>query len=498
MTSTTNGTNNRIAGSSHKLIIHYAFSVLLALVAFLIRYALSQWVGDTKTPFLTFYPAILLATLYGGFGPGLLCLALATFGSLYFLEPVEQFTLHTGIDQISLFTFVCVSAIILFVVDGQQKAKARADAHATEALRRQQRIEALQAQLQLRLKEAEHQAQLMETLLKQVPTGISIAEPPDVRIIKESRYGERISGMSAEELEGKPQAEVRGVIYHADGITPARDEELPLTRATLYGELIQDEEWVLIHEQTGQKVVLLCNPTPVYDEQGKIILGILAWRDITSLKAAQAEIVLLNERLHRAIYEASHRIKNQLQVLAATADIVLMENENSTTVPADSVRRLRTQITALAVTHDILTHETRIEGTANHLSIRALLQQILNLLQQTTDRHTIRYRLDDASVTVKAATSLALIVNEAVSNAIKHGSEWVGVTLDITDSQLCLEICDDGPGFPINFDPRRDSNTGIELLLALTQTDLQGTAEFTNRPEGGARLTICASLASIL
>jgi PAS domain S-box-containing protein len=242
------------------------------------------------------------------------------------------------------------------------------------------------------------------------------------------------------------------------------------------------------HASNGEYRWFLARGVPVTDRQGHIVRWIGTSTDIHALKEAEEQIGELNARLHRAVYESSHRIKNQLQVLSATADMVLLDGQDM--VPAEELRRLRSQIAAIAATHDILTLETRADGTADHISLKSLLERTLAALQQTTDRHSVRFILDDALLPTKAATSIALLLNEMVSNGFKHGGGGVEVTLVITDGQGQLEVCDDGPGFPAGFDARRAANTGLELLLTLTHTDLGGVVEFTNRAGGGARVVV--------
>ena len=60
-----------------------------------------------------------------------------------------------------------------------------------------------------------------------------------------------------------------------------------------------------------------------------------------------AHLAALNTRLHRAVYESSHRIKNQLQILAATVDMALMDGRDL--IPAQEFRRLSAQIRTLSV-----------------------------------------------------------------------------------------------------------------------------------------------------
>lgn len=59
-----------------------------------------------------------------------------------------------------------------------------------------------------------------------------------------------------------------------------------------------------------------------------------------------------------------------------------------------------------------------------------------------------------------------------------------------------LTVCDDGPGFPPDFDPDSSANTGLDLVDNLSRWDLGGKACYENRPEGGAKITVFVPLKS--
>jgi PAS domain S-box-containing protein len=139
-------------------------------------------------------------------------------------------------------------------------------------------------------REAEEARQTLDALMEYVPEGITIADAPDVRIRCVSRFGRELTGRSAGEIEGiaaTGDAHSRNWgLYHPDGATPAQDAELPLTRAVVQGAVITDEEWVL-RRPDGSDVTILCNAGPIRGEGG-ITGGIIAWRDITARKVAEA------------------------------------------------------------------------------------------------------------------------------------------------------------------------------------------------------------------
>lgn len=226
------------------------------------------------------------------------------------------------------------------------------------------------------------------------------------------------------------------------------------------------------------------------DKSGQVVRWIGTSTDIEDQKQAEAQVVMLNNRLHRAVYESSHRIKNHLQTLAATVDMALLDGRPF--IPADELHRLGAQIRTLSALQDILTLEWKSDttGLVETITSTMLLGKVLEALQQTSRGHRLTFQVEEVSLPVRMATSLALTLNETVSNAVKHGRSCIEVTFYVENAMGRLEVCDDGPGFPDSFDPVSAANTGLELISALVAHDLRGSARYENREQGGARVVI--------
>ncbi len=84
----------------------------------------------------------------------------------------------------------------------------------------------------------------------------------------------------------------------------------------------------------------------------------------------------------------------------------------------------------------------------------------------------------------------ALLVSELVSNAVKHGHGDIGLTLSDKGDTAQLEVCDDGPGFPADFNWEVAANTGMSLIDITGRYELGGTISYENRDEGGARVVV--------
>lgn len=207
-----------------------------------------------------------------------------------------------------------------------------------------------------------------------------------------------------------------------------------------------------------------------------------------ALEERQTEVAKLNDRLQRAMVETHHRVKNNLQVVAAMIDMRLMEGERL--VPSDELRRLGSYVATMAAVHDILTHETKESAEDTRVNAKIILDKLLPLMQTTTCGRNLIYSTEDATVTHKQSTSIALLVNEMISNAVKHGHGEIGVNLRASNGNAVLEVLDDGAGFPPDFDPEKASNTGLDLIMSLSRWDLGGSVEFTNRAVGGARIAV--------
>ena len=203
----------------------------------------------------------------------------------------------------------------------------------------------------------------------------------------------------------------------------------------------------------------------------------------------QAHIEALNERLRRSMTETHHRVKNNLQIIAAMLDMHLMEG--SATIATKDIHQLGIHVRALAAVHDLLTQESKEgDGQAHYISAQSLLHELIPMLQATSAERAIQFDVEDVRLTARQGTSLALVVNELVSNALKYGVGVIRIKFTVQGERATLEVCDDGPGFPDDFDPISASNTGLELVQHLSRWDLEGTVTYETRPEGGARVRV--------
>jgi PAS domain S-box-containing protein len=149
--------------------------------------------------------------------------------------------------------------------------------------------------------EAQESKRILDALMRYIPEGITIADAPDVRIRQVSRFGQQLTGRTPQEIEditmeAHPE---KWQIYYPDGsLVPA--DQLPLSRAVLTGEIVNNEE-LIQRRPDGEEIIILCNAGPIHDESGSITGGLIAWRDITERQHAEEQLRQREELLQKLI-----------------------------------------------------------------------------------------------------------------------------------------------------------------------------------------------------
>ena len=153
----------------------------------------------------------------------------------------------------------------------------------------EQRIEELNRSLQRRLSE-------LETIFETAPVGIAIAEDPEGRHIRGNPANERLLGLPrGGELSMRAPKGSAPAYRVLKGDRPLAVDELPMQRA-VRGEMVTGDAFSFIRTD-GSVVELLCNATPLLDEEGRPRGAIGSFQDITDLRRVEEELRQSRERL---------------------------------------------------------------------------------------------------------------------------------------------------------------------------------------------------------
>jgi two-component system, cell cycle sensor histidine kinase and response regulator CckA len=183
-------------------------------------------------------------------------------------------------------------------------------------------------------KEWRETLELLHAAIEQSPSGILIADAPNVRIRMANPTALGIRGKTDQSLVGidVTQHSANWQTFHPDE-TPYLSEELPLSRAILRGEVTQNEELIICSED-GERHWVTVNAAPVRNPAGEITSGIVIFHDITEHKRAEEEKAHLQAQLTQAQKMESvgrlaggvaHDFNNKIQAILGYASLSLSE-----------------------------------------------------------------------------------------------------------------------------------------------------------------------------
>jgi PAS domain S-box-containing protein len=131
---------------------------------------------------------------------------------------------------------------------------------------------------------------LLLAAMEQSPAGVIVADSPDVSIRLANSAALGIRGRSPQPLTEIP-AELHPQhwqVFRPDG-SPCEPEDLPLTRAVTKGEVVRDEEYI-IRRESGEDRWVLASASPVRNDAGEIVAGVVVFPDITERKRARSTL----------------------------------------------------------------------------------------------------------------------------------------------------------------------------------------------------------------
>ncbi len=218
----------------------------------------------------------------------------------------------------------------------------------------------------------------------------------------------------------------------------------------------------------------------------KLFLAIA--RDITEHKRAEDQIKASLREKEVLLREIHHRVKNNLQVVSSLLNMQARNAKDKNTI--EILSEASDRIKTMSLIHSQL-YESRDLAEINMKEfVDRLLGQLLQSYPVGDTRITPVVRVDDYPFPISVAVPVGLIINELLSNALKHAFEGrnegkIEVSLIASEGGgISLTVGDDGAGLPPGFNIDESKTLGLRLVKILTEDQLQGTLEVTS--DGGA------------
>ncbi len=170
--------------------------------------------------------------------------------------------------------------------------------------------------------------------------------------------------------------------------------------------------------------------------------------------------------------EMHHRVKNNLQVVSSLLDLQAHTIGNS--AAAEAIRESRNRVQTMALIHQRLNREGMRMDIEMDAYINNLAQHLFSAYNVRKDAVLLQTKTDPVTLPVDAVILIGLVLNELISNALKHafGRQEQGtlrITLEQRQAAILLEVRDDGEGFPQGFSIAQADTFGYKLIKAFAR-----------------------------
>jgi PAS domain S-box-containing protein len=229
----------------------------------------------------------------------------------------------------------------------------------------------------------------------------------------------------------------------------------------------------------GEIIPVLLSKSVIKNDDGNIMGIVCIGSNIVEIKHAEDKIkASLNEK-DILLRELHHRVKNNLQIILSL--INLQSNGIKNKEDLEIFRESQSRVKSLAIIHEKL---YRSADFAN-INFEEYIESLVNYLLSYYSADSIEVIIDvkkDIILNMDTAVPCGLIINELVTNAIKHAfneskSGQINITLKSDNGCFTLIVSDNGEGIPPEVDLDNPQKLGLQLVKSLTD-QLEGKIEY--------------------
>lgn len=232
------------------------------------------------------------------------------------------------------------------------------------------------------------------------------------------------------------------------------------------------------------------------DADGQALWVVGTYMDISERKQREAEVHAALSEKETLLKEVYHRVKNNLQVVTSLFNLQLRSLPEGPV--RSSFKEGANRVRAMSLVHEKLYQSANLSSIELGSYISDLCAQLGMAAAADTRNIAFVSRMDRIEVGLELAVPLGLLLNELISNSLKHAfpdgrAGEICVTLRcINDQQATLEVCDNGVGLTATQTPEHSASLGLRLVQTLCR---QLDAELVMEDRNGAYTCIKFALA---
>lgn len=338
-----------------------------------------------------------------------------------------------------------------------------------------------QKRTQERMQQSEEQLRLF---IENITDYALIQVDGEGRVTSWNPGAQRITGYTEEEIAGQNLS----VLCTQEDID-ARFMEEELKRAAQKGTT-EEVRWFV--RKDGRRFWARWVTHTIADASGAANSFAKVMWDETERKRAEERLRASVLEKDVLLQEIHHRVKNNLQVVVSLLSIQANRLQRRDVV--DILNETQNRVRAIAGIHETLYSSPDLANISFNDYMEQLIRGLFAFYNVSTDKIDLQIKMDDIVLGITQAVPLGLILNELVTNVLKHafpdgrtGTVWARLRYvpeetrpdaSLDEGAVSLTVEDDGVKLPEGFDIQKTDSMGMYLVRVLTR-QLRGSVHVT-------------------
>ncbi len=214
-------------------------------------------------------------------------------------------------------------------------------------------------------------------------------------------------------------------------------------------------------------------------------------RDVTDRKISAKKLQKSIAEKEMLLKEIHHRVKNNLMIISSLLNLQsrYIQDEKSKNIFKESQNRA----SSMALIHERLYQSTDLKNIDFGDYVQTLSKDLYSTYVLDKDLIKMNIETDELKLDIDTSIPLGLILNELVTNSLKHAFSpgkrgIINIKFKKLDEHYLLEVKDNGKGLPVGLDYKNADSLGLNIITSLTE-QIDGELEHLNHSGTIFRIT---------